>query len=310
MSRPLPRVPFTIAQVIDPPGRPAAFEQFLASLSGDSVLADHPAEPAAPVDQHADPVDQHADPVDQHADPVDQHAVPAGQLPTWLQQVVIALFHGQDVEVADRWAWRLFQELDRSGWQLPFEVVHDWLARTVVPMASAGSSATAGLRELHTRAAAGQRFGQADWLAVLEPVLYELYRDAYDYATAYATARASASAYARANNFSADGAVRFADSYAADSTEANRRSYAESNAVATAGMLAAAYAGSDARAYAEAYPFALLHACAHASANRAEPATDHAEGPAADRDADRAARRRAAYAHLADGLADSHARLG
>lgn len=260
------------------PPRPDAFARFLASISGESRQADPAAEPA-------------------------EHDIgKAGDLPAWLQQVVTTLFHGQDRDAAARWARRLFEELHRSGWQLPLEAVHDWMARTVVPMASAGSVDAAGLRELHARAAAGERFGEADWLAALEPALRELYRDAYDYATAYATARASASAYAKANDFSPEGAVRFADSYAEDSTGANRQSYAESNASATAAALARAYATADVQAFGAAYPFALLHACAHASANRATE-TDEASG------AGRAARRQAGYAHLADGLVDSVAAL-
>jgi hypothetical protein len=259
--------------VTSPPPGIADFEHFLASLSADSTQADRAGARAG------------------HADRV-------AQLPAWPHQVLVTLFHGQDGDTAARWARRLFEELRRTDGQLAFEVVHDWFARTVVPMASPDATR---LRELHARAAAGERFGEPDWLAALEPVLHDLYRDAYDYATAYATARASASAYAKANNFSSDGAVRFADSYAADSTEANRQSYAESNAIATAAALARASATADAAALAEAYPFALLHACAHASAHRA------AGAEASDRD--RAARRQAAYAHLADGLADSLARM-
>lgn len=240
----------------------------------------------------------------------------SGRSPAWLPQVLGVLHDGQDPETAARWERRVV-----GCWSavLPFTVVHDWQARTVVPMMVAaepagtaaeepagGPTATAEqpaveLQRMHARAAAGDRFEEAGWRAVLEPVLYQLYRDAYGYADAYATAHASASAYASANNFSPDGAVRFAESYAADSTEANRQSYAESNAVATAALLAAAYATHDHQAYADAYPFALLHACAHASANRARPAAD---------EADRAARRQATYAHLADGLADSFARMG
>lgn len=234
----------------------------------------------------------------------------SGQLPAWLPQVLSTLYDGQDPDTAARWGRRIV-ECCRSS-VLPFAVVHHWQAGTVVPMMAAeviAEQPAAELRRMHARAAAGEEFDEADWRAAIEPVLRGLYSDAYGYADAYATAHASASAYAKANNFSPDGAIRFAESYAADSTEANRQSYAESNAVANATMLAAAYASNDAQAYAEAYPFALLHACAHAWANRTRPATDQAED-ADQAAADRTARRQAGYARLADGLADSSARLG
>lgn len=271
-----------MSQVTDPSARPATFEQFLASIT------------AGPAQ--------------------------GGPAPGWLHQVIGTLFHGQDPAAATGWARRLYDLLDRTD--PPFAVMHDWQARTVIPlMAQACHPAegepaeqadaaelpdAAALHRLHARAAGGERFDQAEWRAAIEPVLLQVYRHAYGYAEAYATAHASASGYAQANNFSPDGAVRFADSYAADSTDANRAAFAESNAVANAAVLAAAYASGDAQAYAEAYPFALLNACAHASANRAEPAA----GQAGDSTSDRATRRRAAYARLAGGLADSLARLG
>jgi hypothetical protein len=230
----------------------------------------------------------------------------AGRLPQWLPLVLTTLSDGYqaaDPGAAARWRRRIVDSVR----QVPFTAVHDWQAGTVVPMMAAADHPDAGhLRQLHAQAAAGERFGEAEWRAAIEPVLRELYRQAYGYAEAYATAHASASAYASANNFSPDGAVRFADSYAADSTEANRQSYAESNAVANAAMLAAAYASGDARAYAEAYPFALLNACAHAAGN--QPAAGPAENSAPTSDADRAARRLAGYARLAEGLADGLAR--
>ena len=238
-----------------------------------------------------------------------QQLLDSGQLPAWLLQVLSTLYDGQDPETAARWGRRITRRVPADG-QLPFAVLHDWQARTVVPMMAAAEQPegvaeqpAAELRRMHARAAAGNRFEVSDWRAAIEPVLHQLYRDAYGYADAYATAHASASAYAAANNFSPDGAVRFADSYAADSTEANRQSYAESNAVANAALLAVAYTSCDAQAYAETYPFALLSACTHAWANRTAPAADQESA------ADRPALRQAGYARLAEGLADSLTRM-
>ncbi|HST47704.1 SpcZ [Jatrophihabitans sp.] len=230
----------------------------------------------------------------------------ADQLPAWLPPVLATLYAGyadgdSGNSDASRWAHRLAGLVAERGAALV--VLHDWQARTVVPMmaesaAAAGLTAPAALalQQLHARAAAGERFGEAGWRAVLEPALRELYRHAYGYAEAYTSAHASASAYAQANDFTEQGAVSFAESYAAMSAGANRDSFAEANAVANAAVLAAAYATGDPQAYAEAYPFALVQACAHAWANTAEP-----EGQPGDP----ARRRQPAYARLAKGLADS-----
>ena len=223
----------------------------------------------------------------------------AGRLPAWLPPVLAALYDGyarHDPQAASGWARRLTGLL---GGPLPFSVAHDWQAGAVLPMLQeAGLSKVDGLRRLHARAAAGERFCESDWRTALEPALRELYRHAYGYAEAYASAHASASAYARANDFSEQGAVEFAASYAATSTDSNRDSFAESNAAANAAALAAAYAAADPDAYAEAYPFALAQACAHAWANAAEP-TAGGQPP------DRERLRQLACARLADGLADS-----
>ncbi|HEX8078898.1 MAG TPA: hypothetical protein VF557_01675 [Jatrophihabitans sp.] len=237
----------------------------------------------------------------------------SGQLPAWLPQLLMTLYDGQDPGTAAGWARRIADSLG----QAPFEVVHDWQARTVVPLIlracepavpeqvtdqpSPDEAAGADLQRMHARAAAGERFGEADWRAAIEPALRTLYQQAYGYAEAYATARASAIAYAHANDFSESGAIQFADSYAKMSTDSNRKSYAESNAVANAAVLAAAYASGDAQAYADSYPFALVHACAHACANQADQAGDEATT--------QVERRQAAYTRLAEGLADSLARF-
>jgi hypothetical protein len=254
----------------------------------------------------------------------------AERLPAWLPQLLRTLYDGQDPEAADRWGSRIVEccrsASDAGSVESEDErrapgagraessllaVAHDWQARTVVPLMAQACQPDGGelagaaeLVRMHASAAQGKRFGEAQWRAALEPALHELYRHAYGYAEAYATAHASASAYAKANNFSPDGAVSFADSYAAMSTGSNRDSFAASNAVANASVLAAAYASDDPQEYAEACPFALARACAQAWAN----VTDGAEPAAGGQPADRL---RLAYARLADGLADSWmARLG
>lgn len=246
-------------------------------------------------------------------------------LPAWLPPVLKTLYEGQDPDTAARWGRRVADSLralrrTRGDAEPPFEAVHDWQARTVVPLMlqacelqrcePAACEPAAALRRMHARAAAGERFGEAEWQAAIEPALHELYQHAYGYASAYATAHASASAYASANDFSQSGAAQFADSYAELSTVANRQSYARSNAVANAAVLATAYASGDAQAYGQTYPFALAHACAHAFANRRRSAGEQAglagaEPAGSEQPTDQVERRRAAYARLADGLADS-----
>jgi hypothetical protein len=227
-------------------------------------------------------------------------------LPPWLAQVVAVLSDGQNPAAATDWMRRIHDELERLDGRVPFSVVHDWQANTVAPMlveAGARRGGAAALQQsvqaLHARALAGERVAEAEWIAALEPALRELYRDAYAYADAYATARTNALAYANANGFSENGAIEFADGYAKLNTSANVRSYADANAIANARALAAAYATADAQAYTECYPFAYVHACAYATA--------HA-GQDEQHDTGITERHRAAYAQLADGLADSLAR--
>ncbi|MBV9821369.1 MAG: SpcZ [Actinobacteria bacterium] len=220
----------------------------------------------------------------------------AGRLPDWLPPVLTVLASGS---ADSQWVDRLAGRLGELPVPLPVAVLHDWLARTVLPPA-AEVAELAGpveeLRHLHARAAAGERLAEPDWRAVLEPALRELYRRAYGYAEAYATAHASASAYAQANGFSEQGAVSFAESYAASATDANRDAFAEANAVANAALLAAAYAGDEPAALAEAYPFALVQACVRAAVNGAEPPADPVR------------LEQQAWLRLADGLVDSCAR--
>lgn len=234
----------------------------------------------------------------------------ADRLPDWLPPVLSVLAAGSTGAAGDpagsgegsQWADRLAGLLEELPAPLPVAVLHHWFASTVLPMVAEPAEPAgpvALLRELHARAAAGERIAEPDWRAVLEPALGALYRHAYGYAEAYATAHASASAYAEANGFSEQGAISFAESYAASSTDANADAFAEANARANAGLLAAAYADGDRRALAEAYPFALVQACVLAAVNGAGPA----DGPTADR-------ARQAWVRLAGGLVDSCAGAG
>jgi hypothetical protein len=227
-------------------------------------------------------------------------------MPAWLVQVAAVLFDGQAAATAKAWARRIHGELERLGGRVPFGVVHDWHAHTVAPMLAQACERLGGaagpqesVRSLHARALAGERIGEAEWVAVLEPALLQVYRHAFSYAAAYATARASAHAYATANGYSADAAIEFAENYAELSTDANAQSYADANAKANAKAAAAAYAAADDQAYAESYPFAQVAAYVAAYV-AAFAGQDVAAG--------QARRRRLAYRYLSDGLAESLAR--
>ncbi|MFE0057865.1 SpcZ [Streptomyces sp. NPDC059003] len=229
-------------------------------------------------------------------------AGPGGPDLGWVTQVAAALFGGQDADTARVWAVRVHEDLVRLGGRVPFTVVHDWHAHTVVPLlAEAGArrggdgAAQEAVRALHERALAGERAGEAEWAAALGPALTEVYRYAYAYAEAYATAAANARGYAMDNDFGEEKAAEFATMYAKLNTDANARSYADANAIAHTRLLAAAFAGADEEAFAAAYPFAYVHAYALADAERAEQ-----EG--------RAERYRAACGRLADGFTESLAR--
>ncbi|AYN43229.1 SpcZ [Streptomyces dangxiongensis] len=241
-----------------------------------------------------------------HADPC---SASGPGLPDWLWQVIAVLYDGQDAAAAAKdWALRLHDELGRLGGRVPFAVVHDWHARAVAPML-AEACARRGLprgpqeavRDMHVRALAGERPGEAEWEAVLEPALREAYRLAYAYAEAFAQAYAGAHAYAVANAYGEGRAAEFASGYAELNTGANAASFAVGNALANAGASAAAWAAADAHAYAEAWPFAHVRVYAHAWAGR--------DGTAAPDEADAQARwLRAAYRRLADGLVECLAR--
>ncbi|MFB7781064.1 SpcZ [Streptomyces bauhiniae] len=160
--------------------------------------------------------------------------VPDLGLPGWLWQVSAVLHDGLDGSVARDWVLRLHGALARLAGPVPFDVVHDWQARTVAPMlveACIRRDHPAGpqeaVRELHLRALAGERVTAAEWEAALEPALRVAHRLAYAYADAFTDAYAGAHAYAVANDYGAERAAEFAGSYAESNTGANAASFAE-----------------------------------------------------------------------------------
>ncbi|MBZ4322449.1 SpcZ [Streptomyces sp. SCA2-4] len=226
-------------------------------------------------------------------------------MPDWLIQLAGALWDGQGSDAVE-WARRTHDACARLDGRVPLAVVHDWHARTVVPLLTESADGREGGREdvdaapygavraLHAGAAAGEPAVADAWTAALEPALRDVYRRAYPYADAHATAAANALAWARTNDYGEAEAQEFANGYADLNTGANVTSYADANALVHARTLAAAYAAADPAAYAACYPYAAVNAYALALAGQG---TDTADG--------REERRRAACERLAAGLADS-----
>ncbi|MFJ8309901.1 MULTISPECIES: SpcZ [unclassified Streptomyces] len=211
-------------------------------------------------------------------------------IPPWPAQLALAISQGAAESDGVR---RAHAELARLGGRVPFLVVHDWHARTVLPLLLEESEDAGPLEavgELHARALTGERIAAASWSAALEPALRDVYRLAYPYGEAHATASANAHAYAVANDYGESEATEFAATYAELNTTANARSYAVANSLANARATALAYAEADERAYAETYPYARAHAyvLAHAGSGGEEAA---------------------AWVRLAEGLADSLTRV-
>ncbi|MGW2817010.1 SpcZ [Streptomyces sp. NPDC001415] len=233
-------------------------------------------------------------------------AVSDGGMEPWPVQLATALSDGGPELEGVR---RVQGELARLGGRVPFRVVHDWYASTVVPMlveAAARRGEDTGLLvavgQLHARALKGERIEATEWTGALEPALREVYGSAYPYAEAHATASANAHAYAMANDYGAAEATRFAATYADLNTTANARSYAVANALANARAVALAYANADGQTYAATYPYARVNAYALACAGPDEGGGERAgEGVGEGR--------RAACGRLTDGFADSLARV-
>ncbi|MFI6847259.1 SpcZ [Kitasatospora sp. NPDC050467] len=220
--------------------------------------------------------------------------------PEWLRGVGEALFEAMEADAARDWARRVHLELVRLDGEVPFGVVHDWHHRSVQPVLVEASERRGGVAarhqavaDLHERASNGEWIGETAWAAELRPALRELYgyAYAYAYADAYAAAASAAGAYALANGYGEAEAAAYGASYAELNTEANARAHADANALANAPAVAGALAATDPAAYAATYPAARVRAVVRA----------HAEQ---DR-----TRTRDVGARLADGLADSLARV-
>nr|UYZ50070.1 hypothetical protein [Streptomyces mirabilis] len=178
------------------------------------------------------------------------------------------------------------------------DVVHEWHLRTVVPLlteaaarSGRATAACARLAAVHGRAREAGTVGEEEWFDVLEPVLRQVYRDAYGFQRAFAAAYESARSYAAANGYDAAGAHRYGTDYAELTTEPNTRAFAEANALANARAVAAAFATGDADAFARTFPAARTRAVARALA------AGTAQAP---RDVD--ARFASAYTELVAGL--------
>jgi len=210
---------------------------------------------------------------------------PAPGLPAWTARLLDALYEGllaEDANIQD-WATKVHAELVRLAGQLPFSVLHDWHANTVLPLLEPviGTSELAGL---HAQAGAGKAVPAETWWVALEPALRAIYHRAYDYDSGYAVNYANAEVYGLANDFGEEGTREYAGYYAELATGANRRASADANAIAVGRALADCFANSDPIGYAESFPDAAVRAYARAAGGSE------------------------AYRRLADGLADSLAR--
>jgi hypothetical protein len=226
---------------------------------------------------------------------------PVAGLPDWLAQLTIAMFEGQEPAAARTWAARLHAGVASLGGQIPFRVVHDWHASTVVPLA--GELTEVGA--LHARALTGEPVTAGAWTSALEPALRRLYVRAYGYEDAWWVNYDSAHAYGLANGFGQEATLEYAAYYANLATGANREAFADANAIAGAAAQAAAYAEGDPAAYAAACPYAAARAYARAAA-RSEREPEAPEPDPAGRTLimrARSEREQVAYAALADGLA-------
>jgi hypothetical protein len=245
-----------------------------------------------------------------------------GSPPEWLAQVVVALLDGQPPATGRTWLNRIRTELARLEGRVPFAVVYDWHASTVLPLlGDAGlEDARVSLAPLHAEALAGRPADPVEWAAVIEPVLRDIYHRGYGYTEAYAVNYANAHEYGTANGFGEEGTAEYATYYAELATGANLRAYADANAIANARATAEAFAAADPVAYAQSYPYAAARAYALALAgagahqpapaaaglDQPEPAAAGLDQPAPALDQPEPAdRQSAAYARLAGGLADS-----
>ncbi|WP_405889095.1 SpcZ [Streptomyces sp. NBC_01136] len=209
--------------------------------------------------------------------------------PTWFAELTGVLHEGQSETAGADWARRLHTALSDGRVPVTLDVVHAWHLYTVIPLLAAAdaragrtTAACAALAAAHERALEGRSVTREEWADLLEPVLRQVYRDAYGFEEAFAVAYENARAYAVANGFDGADADKYGTDYAESTTEPNTRAYAEANALANARAVAAAYATADAEAFARTFPGARTRA--------------YARAVAAD------ARHTSAYARLAEGL--------
>jgi hypothetical protein len=188
--------------------------------------------------------------------------------PRWLRQVADVVSEGQQVEAGREWQRRLYHALTSVN-EVPFRLVHDWLAHeasVILPYAGVRSEdrtdgVQRAVQELHRAALAGETIPADTWRNALYSALLQIYTDAYAYTEAFEVASAAARAFARSRGWSEADAAAYGATYARQSTDANVRTYAEANAVAVAAALASAFANEDPEAYADAHPEALVRAC-------------------------------------------------
>jgi len=130
---------------------------------------------------------------------------PATVMPRWLAQMVPGFFDCQRFEDAKDWGRRFYEQLARLGGDVPFNVVHDWQAHTVGPLAVELAEKRGrdvephkALAEMQRKALTGQKFTADEWRPILKDAFYDIYLCRYD-ADADADANADADAYAYAN---------------------------------------------------------------------------------------------------------------
>lgn len=205
--------------------------------------------------------------------------------PAWFAELTAVLHQGQTDSAGAYWARRVQATvLSHGGPPITLDVVHEWHLRTVIPLlteASARSGRTTAactsLAAVHGRALAGGPVTEDAWVDVLEPVLRQVYRDAYGFEEAFAVAYENARAYAVANGFDDADADEYGTDYAGLTTDPDTRACTEANALANARAVAAAYATADDDAYARTFPAVRTHAYARAVAVDGRHATAYAE---------------------------------
>ncbi|MET8524741.1 hypothetical protein [Micromonospora sp. NPDC005172] len=212
------------------------------------------------------------------------------------EQVMVVLAENQPIDAAAVLPHRLHIGQELRGMTVPFGIVHDWQAATVIPLIReaierCGGEGTAqgALLGLHRRAAEGDLVVESKWSQALRLALYELYWHAYPHKAVYGETYARNHRLQRDRGADEATAVEVAQAVADLKRTTHARAFAEANAAANARALAAAYARTDPVAFAKALPFAQMHACARVWAAGSGPGQE-------------AVARAECYRRLADGL--------